>query len=838
MRSTEVNFIFKEFLDLEANVKEHCANEIKSFLEFLKDEENHFTIDNNKLSPEVYIEVGDFLEKEEIKKIIILLSDLYTQVGNEYKAKLDKELVLEKTESQLNFISSKFQQNPSNNQHKKLMLEKIALKIQQKAISTVNSTNFEPHTIIFVSTNTFNFLTEDYAKKNYYNNQTHAKNPKYPSREEILNEWNLKKIGLVQFVSKVELQKEYSLTNENSRGVIITDCLNWNKGNSKLINLKKENDDYVLKQIKNFCFIKKDSPKINQNFLQIAKDRNDGVFNSIINIQCKAQKATLNSSIKRNNKLKEFIRKRNPGKGNYVNNVLLSNNTINSASPTIFFMDGNPTIWNEFYQKCIDCEIPYLVSIQFRNLLNSCFTQRIGNEIVDMFSSNNSTIKLADSFFQQWRRLTEEEKEEVIACIKVLINDIIEIHQNVDYDFENYSRVILPRLVKDCVIIKDETSQFLKIRKNQIIDWNNDYSRGSIVSFDYRDLGSPYYPIKPPSIFEPNHLKLEKVYLVSYLFENKFYYGQYNYNKLIVEELDNNYRRSKHDWGELIDKVNEMKPDSIDKTDYEFEETIQREIDIDQFEIKFEVNGKDIKRIFNEYSKFILKDSRGFELEDIDGISNIGNLKVVPLDELLNDLEFPEYNLKNEEVINKSNELRKKYLREDQFYIESRVWKILLKEKALQVGEENLYDLLRERCKTNGFEMVSFNTFQNAWINYDSDSNRTSYKHLKILCDYLHLGKDYLSFLQLYCKTEANKTRQSTVFHTELITDLILPHIEKEENEEFNNLFFPITESQKDSLMLMGIAENEIQNKLTEYLNKTKNIIVEKNKKIKSITKL
>lgn len=836
MKQEIVKVLFKDYIDLEGTKNQYHANGIKSFLQYLKTEENHFNHDNDELSPEVYIEIDDFLENEDIKSIIISLSDLFTQVGSDYKIKLDKEVVLEKTESQLKHISSQFQQNPTSNQHKTLMLEKIALRIQKKTINAVTSANFEPHTIIFVSTSTFNLLTEDYAKRNYYNNQIHAKNPKYPSSDEILSNWNLRKIGLIHFISKKDLQNNFIMPNENSRGIIITDCLNWNSGKSKLINLKKQNNDYVLKQIKNLCFIKKESPKIKQNFLQEAKDRNDGVFNSIINIQCKSQRATLNSAIKRHNKLQAFIKKRNPEK--YISNVLLTNTAIASAYPTILFMDGNTNVWNEYYQKCIDCEIPYLISIQFRNLLNICFTDDIGKEIIKAIKSQESSIKLPDSFGEQWQCLTGFEKEEILRYLNELVNDIVKIHGSVRYSFEISSRVILPRLVQGSESLKVVLSNFLKIKKEHIINWSSDYSRGRIISFDYRDMGSCYHPIRPPNIFECNHLRLYEVYLVSYLFENKFYYGQYNFNKLIVKELDNKYRRHEHEWEQLINKVDEIKPKSIDKTDYEFEETIQREIDIDQFEIEFEINGRVIKRIFNEYSKFLFKDSRGFEVDDIEGIRDRSNLEVLPFDELLNELNMPEFNLENEEVIKRSIELKEKYLNQELVNIKSRVWKILLKEQAEKIGKKNLYEVLIGRCKPQGFDMVSFNTFENAWINFDSDSNRTSYKHLKVLCDYLGLGKDYLSFLQVYCKTEANKTRQSTVFHTELITDIILPHIEKEEKEELNNLFFSISESQKDSLMLMGIAENRIQNNLTQYLMNTKRIIVEKNKKIKSITKL
>lgn len=834
MRSVDVKIFVKEFIDFEGDKNENYANDIYDFLTYLKIKENHFNHNNNELSSEVYIEVDDFLENEDIKSIIESLTNLFADIGNEYEINLDRKEVVEKIEFKLDEIRNQFQQYPTNDELKILMLEKIALMIRKKIIIEVLAEKFDAHTIIFVSTNTFNFLTEDYAKKKYYNNKTHARNPKYPSRDEILINWNLKKMGLVQFISKKDLLEEFIISEENSRGIIVTDCVNWNKGVSKLVNLKNKKNDYVLKQIKNFCFVKNESSQITQNFLQVAKSRNDGDFLSIINIQCKSHRKSLNSAIKRKNKLLAFIKKRNPNPVKCTSNVVLSSNTLTSSSPVILFLEGKMDIWNDYYQKCIDYEIPYLISIQFRNLLNSCFTLEIRNQVIEAIKMQHSSIRLPDSFGEQWRSLVDSERDEILQFLNLIIVDIIKIHNRQDYCFDAASRIILPKLIHDSNIAKQEIINLLKIRKEQIITWSSAYSRGSIVSFDYRDIGSQYYPIKPPNIFETNHLKLNKVYLVSYLFENKFYYGQYNFNKLLYEELDNNFRRNENNWEELNNKIMEIKPISIDKTDYEFEESIQREIDVDQFEIEFDFKGKLIKRIFNEYSKFLIKDFRGFETEDIDGIIGREGIEVLPLDELLSDLGMPEFNLENEEVIRKSKELRNKYLSEDLLSIESRVWKILLKNKANKVGENTLYDELNKKCSLMGFDMVSFDTFKNAWINLDSASNRTSYKHLKVLCDYLGLERDYFSFLKVYCKTEANKTRQSTVFHTELVTDILLPHIEKDNVDSA----FDTTENQKDSLLLMGIAQDEIDDKLIFYLEKTKKIIANKTKKLKTITKL
>jgi hypothetical protein len=131
MKKVDVNFLIKDYTDLESLEKEYYANDINAFLEYLRTEENHFNHNNDELSPEVYIEVDDFLEPEDIKSMIISLSDLFSQVGSTYKIKLDKEDVLEKIESQLNFVSIQCQKCPSSDEHIRLMLEKIFWKIQQ-----------------------------------------------------------------------------------------------------------------------------------------------------------------------------------------------------------------------------------------------------------------------------------------------------------------------------------------------------------------------------------------------------------------------------------------------------------------------------------------------------------------------------------------------------------------------------------------------------------------------------------------------------------------------------------------------------------------------------------
>ena len=621
MRKIDLILLFKNFLSQEGRKQEDYSDEIKDFLEYLNEKHNHFNHKNDEMSPEVYIEIGDFIEAEDIKLIIIKLTDLFIQFDNESENKLCKNDVIEKIKLFQRIVSDKFQKNPSNNEHIQLLLEKITLNIQLKSIQSVNASNFSPHTIIFVSTNTFNSLSEDFAKRIYYNNKTHAKNPKYPSEEEFVNNWHLKKIGLVQFISKKDLQNELIILPENSRCIIITDCLNWNKGNSKLVNLKNQNNEYILSQIKNFCFIKTDSPQINQNFLQEAKNKKVGVFNfnSIINIQSKSQRTTLNSSIKRNFKVQEFIKKRNPKR--YLTNVLLPP-SMSFYVPQIIFIDGNINLWNEYYQICIDFEIPYLVSIQFRNLLNVCFTYEIGDEIISCLKSQNSSINLPASFSEQWQSLNDIQKEELLKSLKVLICDIVNIHGNIYHNFEKSTRILVPKLVYESEKLKVKISKFLKIKKEHIINWGSDYSRGKIISFDYRDIGIIKYPIKPPNIFETNHLQISDVCLVSYLFENKLHFGQYNFNNLIINELDNEYRRDKFKWEDLINEVKKIKPKNIDKTDYEFEEKVQREIEMDYYEVKFTHNGKVFKRQFNEYSKFLVNDTCGYEIEDLEGIKN------------------------------------------------------------------------------------------------------------------------------------------------------------------------------------------------------------------------
>ena len=193
-----------------------------------------------------------------------------------------------------------------------------------------------------------------------------------------------------------------------------------------------------------------------------------------------------------------------------------------------------------------------------------------------------------------------------------------------------------------------------------------------------------------------------------------------------------------------------------------------------------------------------------------------------------------EFNLENDEVIKKSNEFKKKYLQNDLLKIDAQIWKILLKEKSKVIGNEVLYKELKDKCNLHGFDIVSYNTFLNAWINFDSESNRTSYRHLKILCEYLDLEKEYRYFLRVYCKTEANKARQSTIFHTEIINTLILPKLKNDENLNV----FQLTENQKSSLILMGISEDNIQEKLNCYLEETKNIISKRTKKLINISKI
>jgi hypothetical protein len=88
-----------------------------------------------------------------------------------------------------------------------------------------------------------------------------------------------------------------------------------------------------------------------------------------------------------------------------------------------------------------------------------------------------------------------------------------------------------------------------------------------------------------------------------------------------------------------------------------------------------------------------------------------------------------------------------------------RLWKVLLKRKSVYKGKESLYTEIQELLGQQNLKMVSFQHFENHWINPESKSLAPIVKKVFLsICNYLNLPKTYIILISRI----KNKTKQTT----------------------------------------------------------------------------
>jgi len=102
-----------------------------------------------------------------------------------------------------------------------------------------------------------------------------------------------------------------------------------------------------------------------------------------------------------------------------------------------------------------------------------------------------------------------------------------------------------------------------------------------------------------------------------------------------------------------------------------------------------------------------------------------------------------------------------------------RLWKILLRKKAQEIGEEELYKELKEYLRADGREIVSFHHFYNTWIDPESSTLTPLSKRIFLrICDYLGLPRSYFFIMQQIRNANVQASRQSTRKMSQLLKDL------------------------------------------------------------------
>jgi hypothetical protein len=258
-------------------------------------------------------------------------------------------------------------------------------------------------------------------------------------------------------------------------------------------------------------------------------------------------------------------------------------------------------------------------------------------------------------------------------------------------------------------------------------------------------------------------------------FQYNYEFTTYEYNKTLVKNiLAHPFRQTFFKWDELISKINDQKPerqlfDHLWDMENSYEYSSDRETVV--------INYSNGAKSYWPSQLFVVSDGNNVHLytdraEDLyNEFSEKGiSLKVQPIDELYKDLNlFRATDQEEYELL----QLKKKYDLQDEEF-EHRLWKVLLKRKADEVGKTELFEDLKGRIEQVGTTMVSRNYFENAWMEPKSDSLiPRSKRAFKVLCNYLGLPKVYYGVMLKKRANDRLASRKSTSKMNRLIADMI-----------------------------------------------------------------
>ena len=258
-----------------------------------------------------------------------------------------------------------------------------------------------------------------------------------------------------------------------------------------------------------------------------------------------------------------------------------------------------------------------------------------------------------------------------------------------------------------------------------------------------------------------------------FLFLNIYKWAKHNVSKDIYKQIDHPIRRKYFHWERLKDSINSLRPQKDDDTNWNLEQQYFGNSDRETIKLKLK---NERERTFNNSELFIYStDDLSFKVERIGDIIEVidEDIKcfVHHLDEIQKNINLYEKMIDTKQQEKELNIIRQKFQIDDAET--GRLWKILLKKKALFAGEEELYETLKVHLESKGLKIVSLYHFKNNWLNPESDSMAPLNKKIFIeLCEFLELPKTYFILIQRLRNAAKQSTRQSTLQMNRLLQNL------------------------------------------------------------------
>lgn len=510
------------------------------------------------------------------------------------------------------------------------------------------------------------------------------------------------------------------------------------------------------------------------------------LYQTIDNVKCRLASSLLNRTINKYDEFEDFI--------TFTQEEIdfLFRREINQE---ILFIDCNERL---FFTSEIDQLIDQLphnlryknnLALAFTDKLQCSITQSIAKEIKDF------PIKLFDDYFNLLEQLwTNQLKDRIEAFIEgshivgfILPNNMTsDIKHSVSLLFQKPNRTIKYYSLED-------------IRKGVKVD--------KLVVLQYRYTDKIYKSY--PNSFDPLPLRNNQkaLIVINRLTHNNYYeWNIYWYDKDKNGLLFSNFRKEILGWT----KKTVLRPTLPAIVDYINEaENEARKYQTEKCRVYYKENSKE----YLACERVLYKKNDALHISELKDIADFDNLSIQFLDDIIEQVK----DLISEKSADRTNS--EAFLRKDPKFalteteIKSSVelWKILLKRKVANVGEQTVYNAIFSAMPPN--ERISISTF-NQWYNTDNVMILPrSRKHQKALLRYLgfELGSAYHRIIIAKKLSNINNSR---LLNSQIETLLRKALVNKIDEKNFRLLL----ESHSDIFTLLSINDIEDVNVLVSLL--------------------
>lgn len=524
--------------------------------------------------------------------------------------------------------------------------------------------------------------------------------------------------------------------------------------------------DNLVDNIENIILFDSESKSnfINFNLKELREWNDDGTsFRNLVVITFGKKKINLNSL---KNKLNQVQFKFNSEKNNLIRPYIITNCEVNhlikedtkKSLKINFYGNENNTFWDSFLLETQIHENLYeLISIKMRNIYSLVVNDKIKEIVLDCIFDDNKELTLISESTQQ--EFPDELKNELRENLSNTLNYIInsswkdEIKCLID---ENTTLVISNEFLENNKLKKELQIELGLSHTNKLINWEdlNSTAIENLIILNYLDPG--YYPYYfYPNIIETTAINSNGLFL-NLFFKSKYQWANFNNNNDYYKLLNHQVRSNYFDWNTVKNKVNNLRPKVKERTSWDMESLYVNKGIKEVIRIKllsenrphnyhtsdlFIYKSNDINKVVRAIDLLALNPT---EIQSLDEITD-----ALPIYDKLADVN------KQEEELDVIREKFKLTDGEDA----GRLWKVLLKRKSEDKGKESLYTEIQELLSQQNLKMVSFQYFENHWINPESKSLAPIVKKVFLsICNYLNLPKTYIILVSRI----KNKTKQAT----------------------------------------------------------------------------